>query len=372
MTAWAVVACDQFTSEGDYWRELEKFVGKKPSALNLVYPEIYLKENQSARIAAINAAMQKYLRDGIFEETEGMILVRRTTEKSGTRTGIMLAIDLEDYSFKGGVCSPVRSTEATILERIPPRVAIRRDAPIELPHIMLLYDDPQGKVLKAVESGRELYSFALNMGGGYLRGNLINNPEEVTAAFYSLIKDGLLFAVGDGNHSLAAAKTCWENLKPALTQSESLCHPARFALCEAVNIFDPALEFEPIFRLVKTDREGQFMQGLEFSGGNAAYAVTAAGKTPLAFADDVPQGIRELDEYISGFIKRYGGEVDYIHGEKNLEELVKNGGVGVIMPAVEKSDFFDYIVKYGALPRKTFSMGEGCEKRYYLEAKRIK
>ncbi len=377
MTLWAVNACDQYTSDHGYWHTLERLVGSAPSTLNLIYPEIYLKDNPEQRIAKINANMHEYLDGGIFKKVEGgFILVERTTA-SGTRTGIVLAIDLEDYDFAVGSKALIRSTEATILERIPPRVRIRENAPIELPHIMLLYDDKEGDVLKKVCRGEVLYDFDLNMNGGKVKGTFIKNAEEVENAFYALAErndygngEKLLFAVGDGNHSLATAKTCWENIKRNLTEAERAEHPARYALVEAVNIFDPALCFEPIHRLVKTKNPEEFVKGLALNGEGTAYAVSNGKKTLIDFSADVPEGIRKLDAYVSDFINEYGGEVDYIHGEEDLTKL-SGQGVGIILPSIDKGDFFRLIVTGGNLPRKTFSMGEGNEKRYYVEAKAI-
>jgi hypothetical protein len=292
-----------------------------------------------------------------------------------------LAIDLEDYSFAAGSKALIRSTEATILERIPPRVKIRQNAPIELPHVMLLYDDKQNSVLNSVVTGETLYDFELNMNGGHVAGYKIKNDAEVVKAFTRLLNDDvligkygkaekLLFAVGDGNHSLATAKTCWENIKKTLTPEQQKEHPARFALCEVVNIYDPALKFEPIHRLVKTDKADKFVSGLpEFSGGKAEIVVNGK-KEEISFDSDVPAGIRVLDNYIAAFIQENGGEVDYIHGEDELTSF-SSQGVGVILPAIKKDDFFRLIIEGGNLPRKTFSMGEGNEKRYYIEAKKI-
>lgn len=382
MNAWAVNACDQYTSNYDYWHEVEKLVGDKYSTLNLIYPEIYLKEQPEKRIAKINENMQNYFSEGVFYETQCMVLVERTTQNSGTRTGIVLAIDLEDYSFVKGDKTLIRSTEATILERIPPRVKIRQNAAIELPHVMLLYDDKNNSVLSKVKRGKTLYDFELNMGGGSVKGTQIANPNEVITAFSALIDDAvvkekygvddkLLFAVGDGNHSLATAKTCWENIKANLPESEWEDCPARYALCEVVNIYDEALAFQPIFRFVKTDKPLQLKSELKFNGDKKAFIIINGAAQQIAFCDDVPQGIKELDLTIARFIEQNGGEVDYIHGEDELYELSKNG-LCVAVPAIEKDDFFKLIIKGGNLPKKTFSMGEGYEKRYYIEAKKIR
>lgn len=383
MQKWAVNACDQYTSDAEYWKNVEAETAGSPSAFNLIFPEIYLKDNPGQRIARINQTMRKYIADGVFKTVKGgFILVERTTA-AGTRTGIVLSVDLEDYSFEKGTKALIRSTEATILERIPPRVEIRKNAEIELPHVMVLYDDETDGVLKSVKRGEVLYDFDLLFGGGHVKGTYITNPEQVTDALYALTDEKralkkygsaekLLFAVGDGNHSLATAKTCWENLKRTLTEEQRQNHPARFALVEAVNIYDKALNFEPIHRLVKTAKPELFAEGLKTSGGQKAYIVIGGQKREIPFNTDIPQGIRELDGYISRFVQTYGGEVDYVHGEEELKTFTQSGGAGVILPAIGKSDFFRTIISGGNLPRKTFSMGEGNEKRYYIEAKFIK
>lgn len=373
MYSWAVNACDQFTSDLSYWQEVERIAQGKPSAYHIIFPEIYLKDNPEARIAAINSQMYRYLESGIFSEFNGFVLVERTTE-SGTRTGIVLAIDLEQYSFRQEDKALIRSTEATVLDRLPPRVHIRSGAPLELPHIMLLYDDKSRSVLNSVRRGEELYNFDLNMGGGHVKGTLVSDPQTVIDAFYSLaegMSDKMLFAVGDGNHSLAAAKLCWENIKNKLSPEQAKTHPARYALCEAVNIYDPALAFRPIHRFIKTDNPHEFVGGWNISGEKSAEVVVNGIKTAVSFPSDIPCGIRLVDEYISDFIKQYGGTVDYIHGDEELTELTADGA-GVLLPPVEKDDFFRLIKAGGNLPKKTFSMGEGNEKRYYIEAKRIK
>lgn len=381
LSAWAVIACDQYTSDGEYWRNLKAFVGDKPSTLNLIYPEIYLNYDTEGHIKRINENMYAYLNGGIFREAEGLVLVERTTQ-SGTRTGIVLAIDLEDYSFTKGVRSLIRSTEATILERIPPRVKIRQHAPIELPHIMLLYDDRDGRVLSSVRRGNPVYDFDLNMGGGHVTGTMIANPEDVVANLMSLAdisvcmskygsSDRLLFVVGDGNHSLATAKTCWDNIKASLPEKERRNHPARYALVEVVNLHDRALKFEPIHRLVKTDKPDLFVRGLDLCGEGRARVAVGGRRAAIRFPKDIPAGIRALDDYISQFLKSHGGEVDYVHGDEDAISLSREG-VAVLLPAISKDDLFRLVIQGGNLPRKTFSMGDGNEKRYYIEAKVIK
>ena len=375
MSAWAVNACDQFTSDMQYWEEVEKITSGKPSAYNLIFPEIYLKDNPKRRIEKINKTMREYLVGGIFKEVDGgFVLVERSTQ-SGVRTGIVLSVDLEDYSFERGAKTPIRSTEATILERIPPRVEIRRNAPIELPHVMLLYNDPQNLVLNAAKRGETLYDFELNMGGGHVKGTYISNADEVIKAFYSLVEnkeDKFLFAVGDGNHSLATAKTCWDEIKKGLSPKERESHPARFALVEAVNIFDKALIFEPIHRLVKTSDPEKFLKGLNLGGESEARTALCGKVEKINFPKDIPEGIRKLDDYIRQYIEKFGGEADYIHGDDEIIKFTLSGAAGVLLPPIRKEDFFSLISKGGNLPRKTFSMGEGNEKRYYIEAKAIK
>ena len=370
---WAVNACDQFTGNAKYWKAVEELTAGRLSTYHLVFPEIYLKDCPERRIQAINAQMYRYLSEGVFRQVDGgFVLVERTTA-SGTRTGIVLAIDLEAYSFRQEEKAPVRSTEATVLDRLPPRVKIREGAPLELPHIMLLYNDPHGKVLSAAQRGEVLYDSDLNMGGGHVSGTYIRNAEEVRRAFLSLRQgaDGMLFAVGDGNHSLAAAKLCWEKVKKGLDAGQQAIHPARYALCEAVNIFDPALDFHPIHRFIKISDPEKFFSGWNIRGGGSAGAVVCGKVSRLPFTEDIPAGIRMLDNYIAEYIAQNGGEVDYIHGDDQLLELSQSGA-GVMLPAIKKSDFFSLIETGGNLPQKTFSLGEGNEKRYYIEAKRIK
>lgn len=381
-SAWAVNACDQFTSDQSYWRQVKEEVGDRLSAYNLIYPEIYLKDNTQSRIDNITKNMQAYINGNVFKEINGgFILVERTTQ-SGTRTGLVIAVDLEDYSYERGAKTFIRSTEATILERIPPRVKIRENAPIELPHTMLLYDDAENSVLSCVDRGEVLYDFDLNMNGGHVRGTFVKNSQEIIDKFAALLNvqtlikkygkaEKFLFAVGDGNHSLATAKTCWEAIKMNLSPEEAENHPARYALCEAVNLYDGALNFQPIHRLVKTDKTQKFLSEYVTSGNKIAYSVIDGNKTPVKFSSNVPQGIKELDEYIAKFILKNGGEVDYIHGEEEICKL-SSQGVGIILPPIKKDDFFSLIISGGNLPKKTFSMGEGNEKRYYIEAKKIK
>ena len=375
MTAWAVIACDQHTSDRAYWSALDALVGDKPSTLRLTLPEVYLEDADCpARIAKIAETMRDYRARGVFRTLPpGFVLVQRTAPGMPVRTGIVLAVDLEAYSFEKQSDALIRATEATILERIPPRLKIREAADIEFPHILLLYEDMQGAVAAAARSHRSgaLYDFALNMGGGRIRGDFIADVQPVLDAFAGLVRDGLLFMVGDGNHSLAAAKLCWERIKPGLDAAQRKTHPARYALCEAVNIYDPALTFHPIHRLVKTGNPEDFVRGWDIKGDGMAVVVCGGKRAEVPFPRDVPSGIRMLDDYIEKFVSAFGGEADYIHGDGELVALSRRG-VGVLVPRIEKGDLFPLIERGGNLPKKTFSLGEGREKRYYIEAKRIK
>ncbi len=370
MEKWAVIACDQYTSDELYWSSVERKVAGARSTYDLIFPEIYLGKDEDARIEKIGRNMEEYLSSGVFCERECLVQVRRHTS-SGERMGIVAAVDLEEYSYSGGK-SRIRPTEATIPERIPPRVKIRDGGKIELPHAMLLYDDPEDSVQKSVAAGETLYDFDLMMGGGRIEGRAVENPEEVLEALFSTEKDGLLLAVGDGNHSVAAAKACWEEAKKSLPESVWESCPLRYCLCEMVNIYDPALKFEPINRFIKTARSDDFVRaiaGLNLSGPNACFLVQNGTMIPMPFPEDVPEGIAALDARIKEKLR--GGEtVDYVHGEDQIVRL-SGEGLGIILPKIDKGSFFDD-VRERVFPRKTFSMGEGSDKRYYIESRRIK
>lgn len=377
MTKWAVIACDQHTSDAAYWQELENYVGAEPSTLRLTLPEIYLQKDNSQRIQQISAAMRSYKKEGVFRKLpKGFIAVERRTPYSESRRGIVLAVDLEDYSYEKKSGALIRATEATILERIPPRLKIRENADIEFSHIMLLYDDPHDSVWSSIQTERTetVYDFDLNMNGGHITGKFISETEGVLTAFGRLIRDRLLFMVGDGNHSLATAKASWDHIKSSLTDEEKISHPARFALCEAVNIYDEGIRFEAIHRLVKGVDAKLFRQGLKLNGRGSGFLVCAGKKFPISLEEDIPSAVASVDAYIERFIAEHGGEVDYIHGEESLLRLTeeKADRVGILLPKMDKSDLFPLVKKYGSLPRKTFSMGESEEKRYYVEGKEIR
>ncbi|MBE7015771.1 MAG: DUF1015 domain-containing protein [Ruminococcaceae bacterium] len=384
LTKWSVVACDQYTSQPEYWQRVEKLVGGEPSTLNLVYPEAFLSEGDE-RIEKINSAMKKYEEDGVFEELLGsLIYVERTMENGKTRKGIVGCVDLEDYDFSKGSKSKIRATEGTVLERIPPRVKIRENAGLELPHVMLLMNDSEKTVIECIEKGELIYDFDLMENGGHLKGYLLSDfeAERVLAAIDELeenAEDNLVFAVGDGNHSLATAKTCWENIKKNIPVEEQENHPARYCLVELENIHDDALEFEPIHRVVFGSDADKLMDGLlkyypesstEDNGGQHLRLVKGDEIKDLYIVNDKSNlAVGSLQNYLD----HIGAEVDYIHGDDVVCKLsAQDGNVGFLLDGMEKSDLFTTVIKDGALPRKTFSMGHAWDKRYYFEAKKIK
>ena len=373
---WACVACDQFTSEPEYWDAAEEFVGDAPSALKCILPEVRLGQDDGRRIAAINANMRDYLDKGIFEEYKNsMIYVERTLPDGAVRRGIVGAVDLEEYDYNAGSKSAVRATEATVLSRIPPRVAIRRGAAIELTHIMLLIDDAGRTVIEAIDPEKQglckVYDFDLMQGGGHIRGWLLEGGEAVaTSARLAALADGqdvggILISVGDGNHSLATAKECYR-LNPTGRN--------RYALAEIVNIHDPALVFEPIYRVVFGCDPAALVAEAEsklIPGRNAIKWYSASGEGGFS-TDGLPADTlqRVIDDYVAA---HPGAVCDYVHGEDSAVTLGRSGAdtVAFLFDGMDKAELFPYVENKGALPRKTFSMGEAKSKRYYVEARRI-
>lgn len=388
MEKWAVVACDQFSSEPEYWARVRREVGDAPSALNLILPEAELgAQDEQERIAQIHAAMRAYLAQGVFEKHErAFVYVERTLVSGAVRRGVVGMVDLERYDYRAGAQAAMRATEKTVVERIPPRMAIRQGAAVELPHVLLLCDDERRALIEPLTLKKDslplLYDFELMEHGGRIAGYLVQGGE--ARALEARIDDyearcmessGLCYAVGDGNHSLAAAKACYEAQKAA--QDGAQDNPARFALVELENIRDDAQVFEPIHRIVTGVEPEALLSALEercgaaqghrvawIAGERRGSVTLSAGISPLAVG--VLQGF--LDEYLAA----HGGQIDYIHGEDVLERLAQRpDAVGFLLPPMEKGQLFDSVVKDGSLPRKTFSMGHACEKRYYLEARRI-
>ncbi len=415
LTKWAVIACDQFTSEPEYWQEVEKIVGKAPSTYNVVLPEVFLeKPGEAGRIQTIQATMREYLEKGILQPRDGLIYVERTTH-GRTRRGIVLCLDLERYDFTKGSTSLIRATEGTIVERLPPRMRIRTGAALELPHILVLIDDPERTVIEPVgkaEGGLEkIYDFDLMLGSGHLTGYAVDEAveaqvvaslrelakPEVFAAKYGISPDKpvLLFAMGDGNHSLATAKAVWERMKPEV----GLDHPARYALIELENVHDEGLKFEPIHRVLFGLKKDIFASLKAHFGSDHSFTpVASAGE--MVKAVDVAKGPRHviglvgggrefgileiarpssnlpvgtLQAFLDVFMKENGADkIDYVHGNEIVCKLgAQPGNAGFYVPGMDKSDLFKTVILDGALPRKTFSMGEAREKRFYMEARKI-
>lgn len=397
---WAVVACDQFTSEPEYWQKAKETVGDSPSTLNLILPEVYLSE-ASERLPVINETMKKYLREELVCHGDSMIFVERVQSDGGIRRGLIMAIDLEAYDYRRGANSLIRATEATVVERIPPRVAIRRDACIELPHVMLLIDDEKRSVIEPLmenADGDVAYDTPLMLGGGSIKGRFLSDGEKaaVSAALDALItpdaiarrygKEGLsplLFAVGDGNHSLASAKAMYEEVKAAIGEEAASTHPARFALVEIVNIHDDALKFEPIYRVMFGVDPEDVMAELsayvtELSGDAQPQSFTYIyGDTQGEMTVSHPQKqltVGTLQDFIDGYLSTHkGAEVDYIHGEESVLALTKKeNSIGFLFSGMTKDALFPTVMFDGALPRKTFSMGHAEDKRYYMECRQIR
>ena len=461
LPAWSVVACDQYTSQPEYWAKVEEIVGGLPSTLRLILPEAYLGINDARkRIAQINETMRRYLEENILiPQKPGFVYVERTTARNRMRKGLVISVDLEKYSYEPGTDALVRATEGTVLERIPPRVKIREGAPLELPHIMLLIDDDEKSVIEPLADNlsksnyEKLYDFDLMMGGGHIKGFKIEDDEAMSRICLALEKladadtfgskygtvpgnvsrNGtvtenvpwnvsanvpgnvpgkensgkgvLLFAVGDGNHSLASAKAHWENVKKTFPAGKAGAHPARFALVEVVNVHDEGLVFEPIHRVVFNAGPHEVIEGMvEFYGRSRVFHKTFQTREYLnrALADCIarkhaqaahiiPYAAHEgyglivienprhnlaagtLQSFLDNMERgKSGVMIDYIHGEDVVESLGRReGNIGFFLPAMDKRDLFKTAILEGVLPRKTFSMGEAEEKRFYLECRKI-
>lgn len=415
LTKWAVIACDQFTSQPEYWQQVEDIVGSAPSTFRLTLPEVYLETpEEPRRIESTQQAMQAYLAKDLLTAYEGLIYVERTVE-GRTRRGLMLALDLERYDYNKGSQTLIRATEGTILERIPPRVRIRQGAALELPHILVLIDDPEKTVIEPVAAQRDhlapVYDFELMLGSGHLRGYRVTDlaiEKQVVGALEKLAdpqkfaqrygvgadKGVLLFAMGDGNHSLATAKAIWEKLKPTVGMN----HPARYALVEIENVHDEGLEFEPIHRVLFGVKQNVVEAMTAFYGG-AIHFQSCKSAAEMVEVVDGQQGVEQavgvissagyqvawitkptsnlpvgtLQVFLDGWLKNGGAEkIDYVHGEDVVCELgAQPGKLGFYLPGMPKSDLFKTVILDGALPRKTFSMGEAKEKRFYMEARKI-
>ena len=394
---WACIACDQYTSQPEYWEKTEKIVGENPSTLRLMLPECWLGSSRE-RIPGIHGAMEAYLREGVVQTAVncGFVLCRRRTP-AGERLGLVGTVDLEEYDYAPGSKPLVRPTEQTIVDRLPPRLEIRRGAALELTHILILIDDPDRTVVEPLaeraEALRKLYDFELMQDGGHLTGYAVEKEADLKGVEKALSalkekqgEDALLMAVGDGNHSLATAKAYWEEIRGTLSEKERKTHPARFALCEIENIHDPALEFEPIHRLITGTTPEELYDGWERYAAERGMILAEEGEGhtfEMAIRkDEYPVVVKNPEgaipcETIQLFLDEYlrthpGVNIDYIHGEQNLRKLAeKKDAVGFLLPRMEKGEFFETVRRLGVLPRKTFSMGEADEKRFYMECKKI-
>ena len=384
MSAYAVIACDQFTSQVEYWNDLKDMIGDKLSTFHMIYPEAYLEStNQSEYIQNINQTINSYLKDNLLVDMgECFILVERVTAYGVRRLGLVISIDLEEYSYERGVPCSIKASEATIVERIPPRLKIRKDAPIELPHTLLLFDDKEKSNIEQLYAKRKeldlLYDFELNQNGGHIRGYIVKDTEAVINKFNDIYKknnNGLMFIVGDGNHSLATAKAHWENIKKNLSKEEQENHPARFALVEANNIYDDGIIFEPIHRILFN--AGNFQKELNALDGNGQLAYSYSkkdSKKAIKTTKSAAETYQIIQKLIDENLKKHPEmKVDFIHDESSVLEIADKNpdSLAIVMPALGKSDIFEFVAKDMVLPRKSFSMGHASEKRYYLEAKKI-
>lgn len=378
MEKWAVIACDQFTSEPEYWDELKTLVDNVPSTFHLILPEAYLNANMTHNVNKVNNTMKQYLVHHLFDEFKGFVLVERKTPFVKRRLGLVIAIDLEEYQYDPNKVGKIRATEQTVAERIPPRVKIRENAPIELPHVLVLVDDKKDLVINELYKNKknyeQLYNFELNMNGGHLKGYKIEDTQPIINRLESLSDDiGLI--VGDGNHSLATAKVCWDNLKQSLSQKERMTHPARYALVELISLYDEGLTFEPIHRVIFNADE-TLITGLKSILSGEETLTLFQGTKEIVI--DVPNNpftcIKIIQEYLDTYLKEHPeSEIDFVHGLKNIKQVVEknNGSLGITMPPLRRDLLLPYIREYGVLPRKSFSLGEAVEKRYYLEGKKI-
>ena len=363
---YAVIACDQFSAQPDYWRQADALVADAPSTLRMILPEAWLGRPGAPDAGALNAAMDRYLADGALADIgETFVYVERQTT-AGTRRGLVAALDLERYDWRPGSRTAVRATEETVAERLPARVEVRRKAPLELPHVMVLADDREDRLLGGLAAMKPqlplLYDFSLMLGGGRIRGYRADSEAVLTAVAGALealaagSPDGLLFAVGDGNHSFAAAKACWDERKLSLTPQQRRTHPARFALCEIVNLRDPGLSFEPIHRL---------LMGVD----------PDAVQREIGFDAAEPPSLQTLQPRLDEWLAAHpGASLEYIHGADDCRALAAQAPdrLAILFPPFDRDSLFDVVRRRGSFVRKSFSMGEARDKRYYLEAKMIR
>ena len=377
MSKWAAIACDQFTSDRAYWDKLDAYVGDAPSTLRLILPEVYLGDGDGEKRAAdIYAAMERYCADGTLEGKRGFVVVDRRQNDGRHRLGAVAVVDLEEYEYTPRNNARIKATEKTVEERLPARVKLREKALLEASHIMLLAENVRPLLEALLKEGEEVYDFELNMNGGHLTGRLIDDESKLAAIEAAALKahQSLAFVVGDGNHSLAAAKLVWAQVKETIPQSEWASCPARYATCEIVDIADPSLDFEPIHRLVKGGGE-ELVAYLsdKLSGSARAKAVYGGKETELSVPENSADAIADIQNALDEYAKTTPIVIDYVHGDASvLEAAEREGALAILMPCIAKDGLFDYTVRRGVLPRKSFSMGNAEDKRYYCEARKIK
>ncbi|MDY3014476.1 MAG: DUF1015 domain-containing protein [Evtepia sp.] len=406
LTKWAVVACDQYTSQPEYWERVDQFVGDAPSTLRLILPESKLEsDNVEEEIKKINETMEQYLEEERLRPIENsFIFLERKLHNGKTRLGLVGKLDLEQYSYEKGSGTPIRATEGTVLSRIPPRMKVRKNAPIELPHIMVLIDDPDKQIIEPLQSKENrkkmqmLYSATLMEQGGRVSGYRLDqkqndevmdkltklaDPQRFAQFYHAEGKPVLTFAMGDGNHSLATAKACWEELKATLPEAERETHPARYALVELVNLHDDSLEFEAIHRVLFDVDPQKLLDDFLAAYPGAHYGegeghvityVHNGEKGVVTVPNPTAQlAVGTLQSFLDRYLEENGGKIDYIHGEDVVDQLTAQpNSIGFLLPSMGKDQLFPTVIFDGALPRKTFSMGEAHDKRFYLEARKIK
>lgn len=400
MEKWAVIACDQFSSQPEYWKEVREYVGDAPSTLNMILPEAELGvENEKAKIQKINQNMKDYVEQGILKEyPDSFVYIERTLQNGKIRKGLIGMVDLEAYSYEAGSDSAIRATEKTVLERIPPRMRIREGAVLEFPHVQILCDDVEKTLIEPIGKMKseltKLYEFDLMKEGGHIAGWLVQGDvkdgfELRLHAYERSLEDKYIdvegvpmtFAMGDGNHSLATAKACYEELKKNNPKKNYSNHPARYALVELENIHSSALEFEPIHRILTGINPEDVLECLAADCGTSPDQVNihkiewySGEKSGTVYLDARKSSLAVgvLQPFLDDYLKEHGGEIDYIHGDVVLKELAKKEqSIGFILPAMEKSQLFRGVMENGVFPRKTFSMGHAYDKRYYLEGRRL-
>ena len=396
MTLWSTVACDQFTSDTHYWDHVTEMVKDVNSTFYMIFPEAYLEyKNHQEETNRINQTMSDYLTQDVFDTLENSyIYVERTLPNGVIRRGLVGAIDLNHYDFHEGSCTPIRATEHTVESRLPARVEIRKNAPLEMPHIMIFIDDRDDKIMAAAAnaSGAPVYDFDLMCNGGHIRGCPISgyHAESLTAMLdeltepstleckYGFSTGAIIYAIGDGNHSLAAAKKCWDEIRETLSPEEQETHPARYALVELMNIHDSGVAFHPIHRVVFGIDCDTFCEAANtslFSETGTAVTLITESETSIRYvsADSIGMVIEKVDQFCQEFAKKHDGQVDYVHGDHEASAYGKqHGNAAILLPTMKKEELFTSVMETGVFCKKSFSIGEAAEKRYYLECRKIK